>query len=314
MNFLGRAKPIEDVDLPRIGHEIGVGEDIIHALMDVEAPKSGFDPSGRPRILFEPARFYKNLTDLATVGQRQRAVQEGLAAPKWGQIPYGTEASQYGKLTRATNIHKIAALRSCSWGRSQIMGENHLMAGYASVELMIADFCDDEDNHIEAMIRFIKASKIDDDLKRIHDRKRRTVAADWVNVASTYNGSGYAKHNYHGRLSDRYNFWFGIRDTPWSPNDGLIAEAAAPTAVPIFGDHAPAETFVIPASSPQKPQETPVEPIEQIQTAAVAKAVVEPAPAPPLPIPVAPAPVPEPQKNDLWSRMSRFFYPNSNKG
>jgi hypothetical protein len=35
--FKGAAKRIEDVDLPRIGHMIGVGEDKIHAVLDVES-------------------------------------------------------------------------------------------------------------------------------------------------------------------------------------------------------------------------------------------------------------------------------------
>lgn len=41
LSFKGRAKRLDDVDLPRIGHQIGVGEDEIHAFMDVEAAGSG---------------------------------------------------------------------------------------------------------------------------------------------------------------------------------------------------------------------------------------------------------------------------------
>ena len=52
-DFKGAAKRIEDTDLPRIGATIGVGEDELHAFMDVEAAGSGFDSAGRPKMLFE---------------------------------------------------------------------------------------------------------------------------------------------------------------------------------------------------------------------------------------------------------------------
>ncbi len=65
------------IDLPRVGHQIGVGEDEIHAFMDVEASGSGFDDRGRPKMLFEPRVFYRNLRG----PKRDQAVKEGLAYP-----------------------------------------------------------------------------------------------------------------------------------------------------------------------------------------------------------------------------------------
>ena len=44
--FKGAAKRIDDIDLPKIGAQIGVGEDEIHALLDVESAGSGFDGKG----------------------------------------------------------------------------------------------------------------------------------------------------------------------------------------------------------------------------------------------------------------------------
>ena len=60
-DFRGAAKRLDDIDLPRLGERIGVGEDEIHAFMDVEAAGSGFDKHGRPKMLFEPHVFYRNL-------------------------------------------------------------------------------------------------------------------------------------------------------------------------------------------------------------------------------------------------------------
>lgn len=164
MIWNGRAKRLEDVDLPRIGHMIGVGEDEVHALMDVEAAGSGFDSLGRVKILFEPHVFYRQLAD--KLDKQQAAVRQGLAYPKWGEKPYPKDS--YPRLGQAMAIDQDAALKSCSWGLAQIMGFNHGLAGYGTVQEMIKDFADDEDNHLEAMIRFIKATGIDDELRR-HD-------------------------------------------------------------------------------------------------------------------------------------------------
>jgi hypothetical protein len=62
IEFRGPAKRLDDIDLPRIGHEIGVGEDEIHAVLTVESSGSGFDAKGRPKMLFEPHVFYRNLS------------------------------------------------------------------------------------------------------------------------------------------------------------------------------------------------------------------------------------------------------------
>ncbi len=237
MNFKGRAKRLEDVDLPRIGHEIGVGEDVIHAIIDVEAPKAGFDPEGRPRILFEPHIFYR---ELGPGAKRDEAVRQGLAYKTWRKGTYGPESAQYGKLERALKIDETAALKSCSWGRSQIMGFNHLLAGYAAVQIMVREFCDDEDNHIEAMVRFLKTRKIrgvslDEYLRRIDRLKRPSTAADWAPVAEGYNGSAYATHDYHGRLAKAHNWWRLRPDTPWSP--GMTAPDVTLPAGEIVSAH-----------------------------------------------------------------------------
>ena len=56
-DFKGRAKKLEDTDLPRIAASIGCGEDEVHMLIDVEAAGSGFDTAGRPKMLFEPHKI-----------------------------------------------------------------------------------------------------------------------------------------------------------------------------------------------------------------------------------------------------------------
>lgn len=213
MDFKGRAKRLDDIDLPRIGSRIGVGEDELHAFMEVEAAGSGFDRQGRPKMLFEPHVFYRNLKG----EQRGLAIKAGLAYARWGQRPYPKDS--YPRLKRAIAINEEAALRSASWGLSQILGENHKMVGYPTARAMVEAFMDDEENHLEAMVQFLIAAGIDDDLRR----------HDWAAVARVYNGPGYRKHNYHGRMATAFAKWRKIPDTPWPGNLTTAKPAPANT-------------------------------------------------------------------------------------
>jgi len=199
--FKGRAKRLDDIDLPKIGHRIGVGEDELHAFMDVEAAGSGFDSQGRPKMLFEPHVFYRNLSG----AKRDQAVRAGLAYKKWGEKPYPKDS--YPRLLKAMDIDETAALNSASWGLTQILGENHAIVGYSTPQAMVTAFMDDEENHLAAMVEFLIANNIDDDLR----------AHRWDVVARVYNGPGYATHGYHTRMAAAYAKWSKIPDTPWSP-------------------------------------------------------------------------------------------------
>lgn len=201
-DFKGAAKPLDDIDLPRIGALIRVGEDEIHAVLDTEASGSGFDAMGRPKMLFEPHRFWRNL---ATEAERVEARGQNLAYPIWGTIPY--PADSYPRLQRAQEINSVAALKSSSWGLGQVMGENFLDLGYQDVEAMVTAFLADEENHLQGMVDFIRANHIDDDLR----------AHRWAVFARVYNGPGYARNHYDTKLADRFAHWQKIRDTPFTP-------------------------------------------------------------------------------------------------
>ena len=216
MNFTGKAKRLDDIDLPRIGATIGVGEDEIHAFMDIEAGGSGLDAKGRPKMLFEPHVFYRNLTGK----KRDQAVKFGLAYARWSAKPYPTDS--YPRLARAMAIDETAALKSASWGLGQVLGENHKMVGYATVKAMILAFMDDEEKHLEAIVKFLVANHIDDDLR----------AHRWDVVARVYNGPGYAKNEYHTRMAEAYRKWAKIPDTPWpAPAPVPVPEPVTPSPV-----------------------------------------------------------------------------------
>lgn len=190
-SFQGRAKRLEPVDFGRLGKLLGVGEDELRAVVEVECAGSGFDGKGRPKMLFEPHKFWQEL------GPQKRSVafNQGLAYPKWGTKPYPPDS--YLRLEAAMKIDRAGALRSASWGLGQIMGFNHKAAGFGSVDDMVLAFLDDEENHLKAMVDFIASEHLDDDLRR----------RDWSGFARGYNGAGYASHGYHTKLAAAYVKW-----------------------------------------------------------------------------------------------------------
>lgn len=213
MKFTGKAKRLDDIDLPRIGARIGVGEDEIHAVLDVESAGTGFDRKRRPRMLFEPHVFWR---ELGPGEKRDLAVAKGLAYPRWRR---NYPPDSYPRIIAAMAIDEDAALRSCSWGLGQIMGFNCLKAGYPTARAMVEDFLDDEENHLNAMVTFIIQSGLDDELRR----------HDWAGFARGYNGSGFAKNGYDRKLAARFAHWQKIKDTPLPASSGKPTKPATPT-------------------------------------------------------------------------------------
>jgi len=199
MNFKGKAKKLTDIDIPKIGATIGVGGDEIHAVLDVETRGGGFDRQGRPKMLFEPHIFYR---ELGAGSKRDAAVKRGLAYKRWRR---NYPKDSYPRLEKAMKIDPVAALRSASWGLGQVMGFNHSKAGYKTPQAMVQAFKVSEAAQLRGMVNFIKNSGLDDELK-LHD---------WRGFARGYNGAGYAKNGYHTKLARAYDKWSKIKDTPF---------------------------------------------------------------------------------------------------
>lgn len=212
--FKGRATRLTDLDIATVGRRIDVGEDEVRAVIEVETAGGGFDAQGRPKMLFEPHVFWRELGP----GQKRVAAEaQGLAYPWWGTIKYPVDS--YPRLERAIQVSASAALRSASWGLGQVMGFNHRAAGFANPGDMVTAFCDSEAAGLEAMVAFIESEGLDDDLRR----------HDWSGFARGYNGAGYAAHGYHTRLAAAFKRWQAIPDllAPAHPKIGLGSRGAS---------------------------------------------------------------------------------------
>lgn len=190
-DFTGTALRMSDGDYDRVAEQFDVEVAVLRAVVAVEASGSGFDSKRRPKVLFEPHIFFRQLDGK----KRDRAVEEGLAYQKWGEKPYpkGSDA-QYDRINRAMLIDQSAALKSASWGLGQIMGFNHSLAGYGDVETMVLACLDSEAKQVAMMMSFIKNTNL---LPKLREH-------DWAGFARGYNGPGFVKNAYDIKLETAY--------------------------------------------------------------------------------------------------------------
>ncbi len=180
---------LTEADWQRAATTLGVDVAAIKAVAEVEAPRTGFLADGRPRILFEAHQFSSR-----TGGQYDRS-HPGISSPRWNRELYQGGTAEYTRLNEAMALNGDAALQSASWGRFQIMGFNHVAAGYANVRDFVAAMQQGEGRQLDAFVSFIQADPSMHRALRNHD---------WASFAAAYNGPGYAANQYDTRMAEAY--------------------------------------------------------------------------------------------------------------
>lgn len=172
--------------------ELGIEVAALRAIAQVESGGAGFDSQGRPKILYERQVFSRSTTPRGKFD----AQHPDISAPKgYGPGNYGTADQQWPKLARAYQLDGDAALKACSWGTFQILGENHKVSGFPDVRSFVAEMFASQAGHLRALVRFIQANP------SIH---RGLKTHDWAAVAKGYNGSSYKKFSYDTKLATAY--------------------------------------------------------------------------------------------------------------
>jgi hypothetical protein len=192
-SFVGSALPLNEDDLPLVAGYLGCHLAALRAVIAVESRAEAFAPDRRPIILNEPHIFWR---ELGSGARRDKAVRDKLAYKKQGTRPYPKEqADRYKWLEAAMAIDERAALCSCSWGIGQVMGFNHGVCGFATVQRFVQAMISSESAQIYAVARFIVSNRLEDGLR----------ARDWSGFARGYNGPNFAEGGYHTKLKKAYD-------------------------------------------------------------------------------------------------------------
>lgn len=190
-NGITEAQYQEAADL--IGCDIAA----IKAVDKIEASGNGFLANGEVKILFEPHVFWRELVAKGIDPEKHLFGNSDILYKKWKTGSYGTSSIQWGKMNRACKINTSAALKSASFGRFQIMGNNFKACGYNSVEAFVEAMKESEYNHLKAFISFVKTNRLD----------KYLISKNWAKFAEGYNGSGYKANKYDTKLFEAYTYF-----------------------------------------------------------------------------------------------------------
>ncbi|TMJ20561.1 MAG: N-acetylmuramidase family protein [Alphaproteobacteria bacterium] len=180
-------------DIARAAADLGVSAKVIDAVREVETKRASFDEKGRPTILFERHKFAANTVPKG----RFNAAHPAISGGPYGSGGYGKFSAQYGKLLDACALDPEAALRACSWGAFQVLGENAVPIGYRSTLEMVLSLTTGEQAHLESFVRFVRGNHLADELRAC----RAGDPASCVPFVKAYNGSDFAVNAYHKKLA-----------------------------------------------------------------------------------------------------------------
>lgn len=159
----------------------------IKAVAEVESKGEGFYPDGFPVILFERHKFSKY-----TGGKFDKTYPEISNKKAGGYGPAG--ANQRRKFGIAFTLNPEAAMKSCSWGKFQIMGFNYADCGFESVGKFVDAMRRSEGEHLLAFCRFVQSQ----------DLVRFLKAKNWARFAHGYNGEDYRENRYDEKMAAAY--------------------------------------------------------------------------------------------------------------
>jgi hypothetical protein len=193
--------------------KLGVEPAAVKAVVDVESggqallpqgtksPK-GTDLSGRPVLRFEP-RVYWARRDQKLVADSQLYLERMTLFKSTEHFQRSDWTDYFPKGTwKSWDLHDFIvefegpdkAAECSSWGAFQIMGFNHLAAGYPTPSAF-AEAQWEEGNQLDSFASFIKA---DPQLLASLWNK------DWKAFARRYNGPGYKANQYDTKIASAY--------------------------------------------------------------------------------------------------------------
>jgi hypothetical protein len=166
----------------------------IKAIAEVESRGAGFFENGKPKILFEAHIFGKYTNHKFDLSH------PNLSSPKWNKALYFGGLKEYDRLNAAVALDEVAALKSTSWGKFQIMGFNHLICGYDDVITFVTDQYISEGNQLMSFVKFVKGNRLDESIR----------SKNWAKFASKYNGPAYKQNLYDAKIASAYKKYGGV--------------------------------------------------------------------------------------------------------
>lgn len=191
------AEAITEDQLKQIASDLGDNDTRrIIAVSKVESAGSGWFDSGLPKILYERHIFWKSLSDA------KNKVISWFANPVPGGHTLDDNKNgindSWEKLSYAIGKDPLAALKSISIGKFQVLGKYYSLCGYNHPIEMLFDCSRSE----YAQYNLLKSY-----ILNVANIKRQFLSlssnpSDNEAFAKAYNGPAYKRFNYHIRLAN----------------------------------------------------------------------------------------------------------------
>lgn len=183
----GKGLLISEEAYKKEADRLGIEVAMIKAIAKQESKKSSFWEPGQATILYERHVMWDQLAadmKLSTEELRQLQKDDPGLVNKKGE-GYGTYSMQYKKLEDAKKIDYACAVKSCSWGKFQVMGYHYAIAFESAEEMEQAvNTCE-----LQQFYFFIAY------LENTHGLIKAMKEKDWEDIAKKYNGSLWKKYN-----------------------------------------------------------------------------------------------------------------------
>ncbi|MGD1869323.1 MAG: N-acetylmuramidase domain-containing protein [Neomegalonema sp.] len=191
--FRGSLKRLTERDWDDAVERLGCEREALEAFVETEVGRklSGFGRFGRVKALFMAHIFHTH-----TGGQFDRS-HPHLSVPRWTPELYGVPPhGVFEQIDEAMALDQEAAIKATSWGLLQIHpSQDHLHAmGLRAPIEMVDAFRKGEREQLMGAVDLLKAKGLDSALR----------SHDWARLARVWNGPGYRKHNYDGRMARSY--------------------------------------------------------------------------------------------------------------
>jgi hypothetical protein len=193
-------------DIYKVAANLQVEPAAVAAVIAVEASSRAFNPpgsitpqgldvSGWPIIRFEAHVFYRELKDVGIdpipLLSKYPTILSKVRNDKLAKGP----VKDYDRLLIARALNLEAANKSASWGAFQILGTNHLFAGFQTVAAFVEAMKTSE-GQLTAFEHFIRTYNV-----KLLPCLQKHI---WTTFARIYNGPGYALNGYHTKLHNEY--------------------------------------------------------------------------------------------------------------
>lgn len=170
-------------DFIEVAQVVGCDPETLMAIATVESRGAGFDSQGRVKILFE-RHWFRRFTNGKFDSNPSLS----------NRTPGGYTSNEYARFSQAFALNPEAAMKACSWGQFQIMGFNHALCGFDTVNAFVDAMKVSARSQLDILVRFIMNP-------RNKALKDAIVAKNWKMIAQYYNGKNYAINRYDIKLA-----------------------------------------------------------------------------------------------------------------